>query len=151
MVKVTVPVGLRGVGLVTETVAVKVTELRKTEGLTELTSAVAVDPRLTVCVKGADVLAVNVMSPSVPPLYVATMVSFPTGSVEVLTVATPFTSGAEPSGAPFAVKDTVPGGTFEPGILPVTVAVKVTVWPETDGFTELATTVVVAVGDGWNS
>src|SRR5262245_60409767 len=120
MVKVTVPVGLRAVGPTAVTVAVKVTELRKTEGFTELTSAVAEEARLTVRTKGADVLAENVMSPSVPPLYVATMVSFPTGSVDVLRVATPFTRGAEPIGAPFAVKDTVPGGTFEPGILPVT-------------------------------
>jgi hypothetical protein len=40
------------------------------------------------------------------------------------------------------VNVTVPVGIPEPGALAVTVAVNVTVWPNTDGFAELDTAVV---------
>jgi hypothetical protein len=39
---------------------------------------------------------------------------------------------------------TVPVGVPEPGEVTVTIAVKVTDWPKTDGFTEELTAVVVA-------
>ena len=43
-----------------------------------------------------------------------------------------------------SLKVTVPGGLPEPGILAVTVAVKVTDWPDLEGLSEETTIVVVS-------
>ena len=52
--------------------------------------------------------------------------------------------------APFdsSVKSMVPVGVPEPGELEVTVAVKVTCWPVTEGFTD---EVIVVVVDAWST
>ena len=68
--KVTVPVGVPVPGAVGVTVAVKVTDWPKTEGLTEETPAVVVPALLTVCVKLGEVLVLKLAS----PLYTAVMV-----------------------------------------------------------------------------
>ena len=61
--KVTVPVGVPVPGAVAVTVAVKVTDWPKTEGLTEEATAVVVLALLTVCVKLGDVLVLKLTSP----------------------------------------------------------------------------------------
>ena len=61
--KVTVPVGVPDAGDVAETVAVKVTDCPNTLGLSEGATVVVVAPWLTVCVTGADVLPVRLLSP----------------------------------------------------------------------------------------
>ena len=64
--------------------------------------------------------------------------SLPTASVEVLKVAAPEEFRVPvPSVVPLSLKVTVPVGTPEP-VVGATVAVKVTAWPETAGFSEEA-------------
>jgi len=59
----TVPVGVPVPGAVAVTVAVKVTDCPKTEGLTEELTAVVVLALLTVCVKLDEALALKLPSP----------------------------------------------------------------------------------------
>jgi hypothetical protein len=67
----------------------------------------------------------------------------PAGNLDVMSVATPFlVKGALPSEAFPFLKATLPTGTAPEA--DVTVAVKVTGWPETDGFTLDATVTLVA-------
>ena len=61
--------------------------------------------------------------------------------------ALPFSETAEPSGEAPSKKVTLPVGVAGPGVgLGVTLAVKVTLWPNTLGFCELITDVVVGYG-----
>ena len=60
---VTVPVGVPVPGAVAITVAVKVTDWPKTEGLTEEITTAVVLALLTVCVKLAEVLVLKLTSP----------------------------------------------------------------------------------------
>jgi hypothetical protein len=66
--------------------------------------------------------------------------------LDVVNVAWPPLSDPEPMGEPPSWKFTVPAGVPAPGPTTVTVAVKVTDWPNTDGLAEGATVVVV---DAW--
>ena len=61
--KVTVPVGMPVPGAVAITVAVKVTDCPKTEGLIDELTAVVVLALLTVCVKVDEALALKLPSP----------------------------------------------------------------------------------------
>ena len=93
------------------------------------------------------------------PPYTAVIVSVPTGSVEVVSVAELFTpdpfatSVPVPIVVPPLLNVTVPlGGTYSPknpdgAVTPVTVAVNVTGRPCGEGFGTLTTTAVVASGD----
>ncbi|MEU6084281.1 hypothetical protein [Streptomyces sp. NPDC047108] len=65
-----------------------------------------------------------------------------------MTVAFPATTGAVSVGPPLMVKVTVPVGVPEPGATGATLAVKVTAWPDTDGFGDDETVVVLAVLPG---
>src|SRR5438046_3080339 len=68
------------------------------------------------------------------PLYWAKMLCLPSDSVDVVSVATPLElSVPEPMEILLSRNVTVPVGVL-PG--PVTVAVKVTAWPKTEGFWE---------------
>ena len=67
----------------------------------------------------------------------------PTFNAEVLRVAVPALIVTGAWGVPSMVKVTVPVGVPEPGATALTVAVKVTVWPDTDGLTEEVTVVVL--------
>src|SRR5215472_7917688 len=62
---------------------------------------------------------------------------------EVVKVAWPLLSVPVPMGVPPSRKVTVPTGVPDPGATADTVAVKVTDWPKTDGFTDEVTVVVV--------
>src|SRR5437773_2330687 len=76
------------------------------------------------------------------------MVWFPAAKLLTVKVAWPAElSAPEPSVLPPSLKVTVPdraAAVVEPGGLTVTVAVKVTVWPDTAGLAEEARTVLVA-------
>ena len=74
------------------------------------------------------------------------IVWLPAARVEILRIACPVlpTATGLPNGVPLSLKVTVPVGMPAPGPFAVTVAVKVTVWPKTDGAGEAATIVVVA-------
>src|ERR1700690_127200 len=70
----------------------------------------------------------------------------PTVSAAVVQVATPATNVTAPHPARAAAplsNANLPVGVSEPGALAVTVAVKVTDWPNTGGFTVRVTTVLV--------
>ena len=68
----------------------------------------------------------------------------PTASAEVVKVAMPPLSVPVPIGLPPSRNVTVPVGVPDPGATAETVAVKVTAWPKTDGFTDEVTVVVVS-------
>src|SRR5438874_1962083 len=137
--KVTFPAGVPAPGLLAVTVAVKVTDCLNTDGLTEELADVVV-PYFTVCVSLEEVLPLKFASPP----YDALIEWEPTASVLVTNVAWP-----EPFRVPVprvlepSLKVTVPVGVPAPGLLAVTVAVKVTDCPDTDGLAEELTRVVV--------
>ncbi len=137
--KVTFPVGVPEPGLLAVTVAVKVTDCLNTDGLAEELADVVV-PYFTVCVSLEEVLPLKFASPP----YDALIEWEPTASVLVTNVAWP-----EPFRVPVprvlepSLKVTVPVGVPAPGLLAVTVAVKVTDCPDTDGLAEELTDVAV--------
>ena len=137
--KVTLPAGVPAPGLLAVTVAVKVTDFPNTDGLAEELADVVV-PYFTVCVSLEEVLPLKFASPP----YDALIEWEPTASVLVTNVAWP-----EPFRVPVprvlepSLKVTVPVGVPAPGLFAVTVAVKVTDCPDTDGLAEELTSVVV--------
>ena len=74
------------------------------------------------------------------PLYCATTLEMPTGSLDQAQLALPLLTATVQIELPLAVKLTVPVGD-----LPVTVAVNVTLVPATVGLREVAKVVLVAV------
>src|SRR6185295_14165800 len=138
--KLTLPVGL-----VPATVAVNVTLVPTVEGFFELASVVVVGAGpalLTTCDK---VALFEVRLPASPP-YEATMLCVATDSVLVVHAAVlllPLPASAtalQPAiEAPPSLKLMLPVGA-----MPTTVAVKVTLAPNVDGFFELASVVVLA-------
>src|SRR5438874_1051913 len=137
--KVTFPAGVPAPGLLAVTVAVKVTDCLNTDGLTEELADVVV-PYFTVCVSLEEVLPLKFASSP----YDALIEWEPTASVLVTNVAWP-----EPFSVPVprvlepSLKVTVPVGVPAPGLFAATVAVKVTGCPNTDGWTEEVSPVVV--------
>jgi hypothetical protein len=67
----------------------------------------------------------------------------PTARAEVVNVATPELRVPVPKVVTPSLKVTVPEGVPEPGAAALTVAVRVTVWPKTDGLTDEPSAVVV--------
>src|SRR6266581_9487803 len=130
--KVTFPAGVPAPGLLAVTVAVKVTDCLNTDGLAEELADVVV-PYFTVCVSLEEVLPLKFASPP----YDALIEWEPTASVLVTNVAWP-----EPFRVPVprvlepSLKVTVPVGVPAPGLFAVTVAVKVTDCPDSDGLAE---------------
>src|SRR5438552_6696146 len=139
LLKVTFPAGVPAPGLLAVTVAVKVTDFPNTDGLAEELADVVV-PYFTVCVSLEEVLPLKLASPP----YDALIEWEPTASVLVTNVAWP-----EPFRVPVprvlgpSLKVTVPVGVPAPGLVAVTVAVKVTDCPDSDGLREEVTDVVV--------
>src|SRR6266568_4625317 len=121
--KVTFPAGVPAPGLLAVTVAVNVTDCPNTDGLAEELADVVV-PYFTVFVSLEEVLPLKLPSPA----YVAWPEPFRVPVPRVL----------EPS-----LKVTVPVGVPAPGLFAVTVAVKVTDCPDTDGLPEELTDVAV--------
>src|SRR5439155_18343149 len=137
--KVTLPAGVPAPGLLAVTVAVKVTDCLNTDGLAEELADVVV-PYFTVCVSLGDVLTLKFASPP----YDAVIECEPTASVLVTNVAWPELSRVPvPRVLVPSLKVTVPVGVPAPGLFAVTVAVKVTACPDTEGLAEELTNVVV--------
>ena len=128
------------------TVAVKVTDWPKLDGLCELVSVVVVARGLTVWVSVfEDVSQVPV------GLYVAVMVWLPTARAAVARVATPeLLSVAVPRLVEPSLKVTVPVGVPLPEVR-ATVAVNVTDWVDVDGLWLLVSAVVVERPTTWTT
>ena len=77
------------------------------------------------------------------PPYTAVMECAPSAKVEVAKVATPAFSVPVPSVVAPSLNVTVPVAVPLPGDTAATVAVNVTDWPNTEGFAEEVTVVVV--------
>lgn len=134
---VTVPVG---VPVLAVTVAVKDTLWPNVAGFAEATSAVVVLAGLTISSVPLDVLGANPVAPE----YTAVMAWVPPARVAVEMLATPELSRPElPSVWVPSMKVTDPVGTLLPAAAAVTVAVKVTLWPNAMGFAEATTATVV--------
>jgi hypothetical protein len=130
------------VGALPLIVAVKVTLCPSTEGLAELDNVVLVAVPLTVCVSAALVEALLTES----PLYVPDTLCVPgarllvaQAAVYVLALLATGTALQPGTELPPSVKFTIPVG-----LLPATVAVKVTLAPSDEGLIELASDVLVA-------
>src|SRR5213080_4273274 len=137
--KVTLPAGVPAPGLLAVTVAVKVTDCLNIDGLAEELADVVV-PYFTVCVSLEEVLPLKLASPP----YDALIEWEPTASVLVTNVAWPeLFSVPVPRVLEPSLKVTVPVGVPAPGLFAATVAVKVTGCPNTDGWTEEVSPVVV--------
>ena len=136
---VTVPVGVPPPCPATPTVAVKVTVWPNSEGLTEDARAVALLALFTVWVNVNEVLVVKLASPP----YAAVIVCEATRSEGVANVAVPKLKVPVPIVVPASLNVTVPVGVPVPGDTALTVAVKVTDWPDTEGFADEATVVVL--------
>ena len=93
---------------------------------------------MTVSVNAGDVLPKKFVSPP----YTMVMECVPTARVDVVNVALPLLSVPVPNTVVPSLKLTVPVGI--PEVAGLTVAVKVTVWPNIDGFAEGTTDVEVA-------
>jgi hypothetical protein len=140
MANTTVPAGVPAPGAVTLTVAVKVTFWPGADGFAEDATVVLVPALPTVCVS-VPLLVAKVASPE----YTALTVCPATDKVLMaVLVATPllFRLTGVPKFAVSIINCTVPVG-VPPPEAGVTVAVKVTLWPNTDGFTEEVTAVAV--------
>lgn len=131
--KATVPGGVPEPGATALTVAVKVTEVPRIEGLAEELSPVVVSALFTVWEKFDDVLVLKLVS----PLYTAVIwLWLPTLRLVVVHVAWPEPRVCVPQPVmvePPSRKFTVPLRAPEPGAVTLTVAVNVTDWPNTDG------------------
>jgi hypothetical protein len=90
----------------------------------------------------ADVLLLKLLSPA----YETVIVWLPTVRDELAKVALPELKLDVPSVATPSKNVTVPVGVPEPGATALTVAVKVTDWPNTEGFTDEVTVVEL---DAW--
>src|SRR5262245_22535192 len=97
---------------------------------------------LTVSVSVLEVLVLKLPSPP----YTAVIECEPTPNAEVLNVACPPLRVPDPSVAAPSLKVTDPLGVPLPGALALTVAVKVTDWPDTEGLLDETTVVVVFAG-----
>jgi hypothetical protein len=138
--KVTVPVGAPAPGLTGATVAVSVTLWPKTGVLGEKVTVVVVDACITVTGTTDETLDVKVASPE----YAAVIDVVPTASVVRSRVATPLPlSVPEPSEVVPLKNSTVPVGVPAPVVIGATVAVNVTLWPNTGAAGEDVSVVVV--------
>ena len=120
--------------------------LAKTAGLTEAATAVVVLALLTVWLSGA---AVVVAAVEIAVAAVNRRDRVPaTESEEIapLVAVPPLKLTGLPKAEPSIENCTVPVGVPAPGATALTVAVKVTDWPKTDGLAEEATLVVVPAG-----
>jgi hypothetical protein len=131
------------VGAMPTTVAVKVTLAPNVDGFFELATVVVLDALLTTCESTA---LLEALLPA-PPLYAATRLCVPAPNallehcaVRVLPEPLSVTAPQPATVLPASVKFTVPVGA-----VPVTLAVNVTVVPSVEGFTELASVVVVGL------
>src|ERR1043166_7754668 len=123
-------------------VAVNTTACPKTVGLVEEVNVAVVSDLLTTWLKADDVLVLKLAS----PLYTAVIEWEVTDKVEEEEVAEPPLRLLVAREVAPSLKVTVPVGVPAPGETALTVAVKVTDWPNTEGFCDEATaTALVAL------
>jgi hypothetical protein len=139
---VTVPLGVPLPDPDALTVAVNTTACPYTDGFTDEATTVVLPDLFTTWLNPDDVLVLKLPSPP----YTAVIVCVATLSPLVLKVAWPPLSVPVPKVIPPSLNVTVPPGVPLPGALALTVAVKVTPWPHTDGLAEELTLVVVLAG-----
>jgi hypothetical protein len=137
----TVPPGVPDPGAVALTVAVNVTDWPTTDGLADELTLVLVSALSTACVIAPDVLVLKLPSPP----YTAVIEWLPTASEEIFNVATPPLNVPVPIVVTPSLNVTVPLGVPDPGALALTVAVKVTFCPNTEGVSDVPTLVLVSV------
>src|ERR1051325_5639426 len=137
--KVTVPLGVPLPGATAPTLAVKTTAWPNTVGLVELVNVVVLLSALTTWLRADEVLVLKFPS----ALYTAVIEWVETERAEVTKVTTPPLSVLVASEAAPSLKVTVPLGVPTPGKTALTVAVKVTFWPKTDGFCDETTAVLL--------
>jgi hypothetical protein len=137
--KVTEPEGVPEPGAAAVTVAVKLTVWPVADGFGAEVSVVTLPSWCTVCTSTLDVLPVKFTSPA----YTTLIESLPTARAEVVKVAWPPESVPVPRVATPFLKVTAPVGVPEPGAPALTVAVKVTDWPKTEGLAEDDTVVTL--------
>jgi hypothetical protein len=143
---VTVPVGVPVPGEVAVTVAVRVTDWPDTEGLTDDARTVPLLALVTVCVTTPEVLVLKLLSPP----YTAVMLCADTESADVAKVVEPPLKVPVPIVLTPSLNVTVPEGVPDPGATGLTVAVKVTVWPDTEGLAdELSAVVLLSTVTVW--
>jgi len=135
----TVPLGVPAPGTLALTVAVNVTLCPNTDGLADEVTLVLVSALSTTCVSAPDVLPLKLPSPP----YTAVIAWLPTANEEIFNVATPPLNVPVPIVAAPSLNVTVPLGVPDPGALALTVAVNVTLCPNTDGVSEVATLVLL--------
>jgi len=136
----TVPPGVPDPGALALTVAAKVTLWPNTEGLADEVTLVLVSALFTSCVIAPDVLVLKLPSPP----YTAVIEWLPTASEEMFNVATPPLNVPVPIVVTPSLNVTVPLGVPDPGALALTVAVKITFCPNTEGVSDVATLVLVS-------
>jgi hypothetical protein len=137
----TVPVGVPDPGALAVAVAVNVTLWPKTDGLADVLMAVAVVSWLTTCVRaGDDVLVRKLLS----PLYTAVILCEPAARDDVVRVAWPARLTVPvPIVLLPSLNVTIPDAVPAPGAVAATVAVNVTLWPNTEGLAEEVSDVLV--------
>ena len=138
---VTVPVGVPEAVV---TVAVKVTLCPNVDGLSDEVTVVVVvagGGAFTICVIAGDVLGALLAL----PLYVAVILCDPVVNVAVVKVAVVPFNVPDPILVAPSKNVTVPVGVPD---AVVTVAVKVTLWPNVEGFKDEVIVVVVVAGGG---
>src|SRR5688572_7167090 len=126
--KITVPVGVPASIDAAFTVAVRVTDWPKTDGLALDVKLVVVSALFTICITWDELTS---KLPS--PLYLAKIVCEPTDNDEVVKVAWPPLSGTVADVVAPSRKSTVPVTVLPPVDAALTVAVKVTDWVKADG------------------
>jgi hypothetical protein len=114
---------------------VKVTDCPKNEGLADEVTLAVVLALFTVCVKGAEVLELKLLSPP----YSAVIECEPTDKEEVVKAATPPVRDPVPNVTVPSLNVTVPVGVPP---VPDTLAVKVTGCPKEEGLTDEVSVVV---------
>jgi len=140
--KITFPVGVPAPGAVALTTAVNVIAWPDVDGLSDELSVVVVAAWLTVWASAVELAKAKAASPP----YLAVMVWDPTLSPVLVNVATPLAfSVPVPSVVLPSKKVTVPVGVAVAGATALTVAVKRTGWPKTEGLTDEFRTTVAAL------
>jgi hypothetical protein len=137
----TVPLGVPAPGAPTLMVAVNVTLWLMIAGLTVDTTAVVVLALLTICVMAVELLAAKFVSPP-KEAVIRWLPTIKLALLKLAVVVAPLVVSVPwPMLVPPSEKITAPVGLAE--ALPLTVAVKLTFWPHTEGLTEETSSVTL--------
>jgi hypothetical protein len=140
----TVPLGVPPPGETIPIRAVKVTLCPNTAALAEELTTRLVAALVTVWVRAAAVLPEKLVSPLYEAVTVWVAAARAVLKEAVVTPPALLTLTGLPALLPSTMNCTVPLGAPAPGAVTLTVAVKLMLWPDTEGLTEELTTVLVA-------